>query len=351
MDASQPTTTAPLGLTTIGAVERFSASDDPAARTGRGGRPPAPDRASAPARTPGRRRRYSLLTGRDKLTLGLMVGIPTFLCISLIWLPTFASILLSFTNYQGVTPLTAENVVGLKNYETLLGSYPLFWEGVKHNVIWLVFFVFISTPIGILFAVLLDREMRGTRIYQSIFYIPVVLSLAVVGYIWELQYTSQGFINSVLGRTSSDTAIDFLGNPDLNLWAVLIAASWRHVGYVLVLYLAGLKSVDPTLKEAASIDGANARQTFFRVVFPVMKPINTVVIVITVIESLRAFDIVYVINRGKNGLELLSTLITNNSLSEASLIGFGSAIAVILLLISLGPIVFYLVRTFRGSPE
>ena len=104
----------------------------------------------------------------------------------------------------------------------------------------------------------------------------------------------------------------------------------------MVLYLAGLKSVDPTLREAAAIDGANQRQTFFRVVFPVMRPINVVIIVITVIESLRAFDIAYIINRGKNGLELLSILITNNSISEASLIGFGSAIAVVLLVISLG---------------
>ena len=283
--------------------------------------------------------------------LGLMVGIPTVLFIALIWLPTIASILLSFTNWRGIGGITSNNVVGLKNYDVLFTGYSLFWEAVKHNVIWLLFFVFIATPIGIFFAVLLDREMRGTRIYQSIFYIPVVLSLAVVGYIWESMYTSQGFINSLLGHTSSDTAIDFLGNPSLNLWAVLLAASWRHVGYILVLYLAGLKSVDPTLREAAAIDGANARQTFFRVVFPVMRPINTVVIVITVIESLRAFDIVYVINRGKNGLELLSTLITNNSMSEATLVGFGSAVAVVLLVISLGPIVFYLTRAFKGGPE
>jgi len=207
--------------------------------------------------------------------------------------------------------------------------------------------VFIATPIGIFLAVLLDREMRGTRIYQSAFFIPVVLSLAIVGFIWEQMYTSQGFINSILGHTSSSTAIDFLGNPSLNIWAVLVAAGWRQVGYVMVLYLAGLKSVDPTLREAASIDGANARQTFFRVVLPVMKPINIVILVITVIESLRAFDIAYIINRGKNGLELLSILITNNSISEASLIGFGSAIAVVLLVISLVPIVIFLTRTMR----
>ena len=210
--------------------------------------------------------------------------------------------------------------------------------------------MFIATPIGIFLAVLLDREMRGTRIYQSAFFIPVVLSLAIVGFIWEQMYTSQGFINSVLGhgpaRTTRSTGS---GNPSLNLWAVLVAASWRHVGYVMVLYLAGLKSVDPTLREAAAIDGANARQTFFRVVFPVMRPINVVIIVVTVIESLRAFDIAYIINRGKNGLELLSILITNNSISEASLIGFGSAIAVVLLVISLVPIIIFLTRTMRSG--
>jgi multiple sugar transport system permease protein len=274
-----------------------------------------------------------------------MVGVPTFLCLALIWLPTLASIGLSFTNWRGITALTAQNFVGLKNYETLFGSYPFFWPAVIHNVLWLVVFVFVATPMGIFIAVLLDREMRGTRIYQSAFFIPVVLSLAVVGFIWELQYTSQGFINSALGNKTPDTVIDFLGDPSLNIWAVLVAASWRHVGYVMVLYLAGLKSVDPTLREAAAIDGANARQTFFRIVFPVMRPINIVVIVVTVIESLRAFDIAYIINRGKNGLELLSILITNNSISEANLLGFGSAIAVVLLLVSLVPIVTFLVRT------
>src|SRR5207249_8938830 len=98
---------------------------------------------------------------------------------------------------------------------------------------------------------------------------------------------------------------------------------------------------DPSLREAATVDGANERQTFFRVVFPVMGPINVIIAVITTIESLRAFDIAYLITRGKNGLELLSTLIVNNSVSEADLVGFGSAIAVVLLVISLVPIVSF----------
>jgi multiple sugar transport system permease protein len=293
-----------------------------------------------------KRGHYSMLTRRDKAVMGLMVGIPTFLCLAFIWFPTILSFGLSFTNWQGVTELSSKNFIGLKNYQNLFTSYPFFWPAVWHNVLWLLTFVFIATPIGIFFAVLLDREIRGTRIYQSAFFIPVVLSLALIGIIWELMYDPSGLINSILGR-HGDSAIDFLGNPSINIYAVLVAASWRHAGYVMVLYLAGLKSVDPTLREAAALDGANARQTFFRVVFPVMRPINIVVIVVTVIESLRAFDIVYVINQGKNGLELLSVLITNTSIGEAQLLGFGSAIAVVLLVLSLVPIITFLVRTMR----
>lgn len=294
--------------------------------------------------------RYSLLTRTDKLILTLMVGIPTILDFVFIWVPTIASIGLSFTDWRGIGGLTAANWVGLKNYVFLFTQYVLFWPALEHNLLWLLFFVCIATPLGMFLAVLRDRDLRGSRIYQNVFFLPVVLSLAVVGFIWELQYApTDGFINNILGLTKPTNMIDWLGDPTINLWAVLVAASWRHVGYIMILYLAGLKSVDPTLREAAAIDGANERQTFFHVVFPVMAPINTVIIVVTVIESLRAFDIAYIINHGKNGLELLSTLITNNSISEANLIGFGSAIAVVLLVISLVPIVIYLTRVMRNE--
>jgi ABC-type sugar transport system permease subunit len=319
--------------------------------------PPGPTASGAVARSRRRPRRGNTsvgdritldrLTRRDRFTMLLMVGIPTALCIGFIWLPTLGSIGLSFTDWRGITGAPWDHFVGLKNYDTLFTKYPAFWPAIEHNVLWLLVLTFIATPIGIFFAVLLDREMRGSRVYQSALFIPVVLSLAVVGFIWEQIYTSQGLLNSLLGRTSQDNLIDWLGDPSINIFAVLVAASWRHVGYIMVLYLSGLKSVDPTLREAAAIDGANQRQTFFRVIFPVMRPINVVVVVVTVIESLRAFDIVYIINKGKNGLELLSTLITNNSISEASLLGFGSAIAVVLLVISLVPIIIFLNRQFR----
>jgi len=297
-----------------------------------------------------RRRRYSLLSRRDKIVLAIMVGVPAFIHIFLVWVPTISSVLLSFTTWNGIGGLDKIKWVGLKNYDNLFSVYDAFWPAVAHNLIWLGVFLFIATPLGMFLAVLLDKNIRGSRLYQSALYVPVVLSLAIVGFIWELQYANeQGFINNVLGTTKSSNLIDWLGDKNINLWAVLVAASWRHVGYIMVLYLAGLKSVDPTLREAASIDGANERQTFFRVIFPVLLPINIIILVVTVIESLRAFDLVYVINRGRNGLELLSVLVTQNIVGESQRIGFGSAIAVILLSISVVPIIVYLTRTFRGD--
>src|SRR3954470_9576027 len=257
----------------------------------------------APAVAPRRRRRGRTLTRRDKLVAALMLGIPLLLDLAFIWIPALASIFLSFTKWTGVGSIKLQScqdllsapgipqpgcLNGVQNYRQAFTNYPDFWPAVQHNAIWLAVFIVVATPLGMLFAVILDRRIRGSRIYQSVLFLPVMLSLALIGIIWELIYANQlGLINTVIGRNKNDNLIDWLGDPKLNLWAILVEATWRQAGYVMVLYLAGLKAVDPALREAATIDGANAWQTFWRVTFPVLKPINIVILVVTVIESLR----------------------------------------------------------------
>lgn len=332
------------------------------------GTPPTPGERRVTTDHPPRRRsrragRLRRLSRRDKVVLTLMLGVPLLLDLAFIWAPALVSVLLSFTRWNGVgtlhpftscPPPPAPSVLrngcftGTDNYHEAATIYPQFWPAVEHNVIWLLVFIVLATPLGMLFAVVIDRGIRGSRIYQSVLFLPVMLSLALIGIIWEFMYSQNyGLINSVLGRTSGPGAIDWLGNPHINLWAVLVAATWRQAGYVMVLYLAGLKAVDPALRDAAVIDGADDWQMFWRVVFPVLKPINVIILVVTVIESLRAFDLVYIINKGSNGLELLSVLVTNNIVGEISRIGFGSALGVVLLVISLGPICFFLYQNFR----
>ncbi len=327
--------------------------------------PVSPDIATAPRK--GRRRRYSQLSRRDRIALGFFVGVPTFFHIMFVWVPTISTVALSFTEWDGLK-LGTWKLIGFENYWRVFTVFDnKFFPALFNNLILLVFLSGCSV-IGILFAYLLDKNIRGTAIYQSVLYMPVVLSLAVVGFIWKgvMWSPSQGMFNVILGRTAQGDQIDWVGNAEKiftihvpfldaplglskNFAALLIAMAWRHIGYVMVLYLAGLKSVDPSLREAAAIDGCNEWQSFRRVVFPVMKPINVVVFVITVIEALRAFDIIFALKKPP-GTQVLGILVRDNLVGEGGgHVGLGSAYGVILLLLCLVFIVWYLVNNNREN--
>ena len=176
----------------------------------------------------------------------------------------------------------------------------------------------------------------------------MVLSLAIIGFIWQLFYSpDQGLINSILGDRPGDQ-IDWLGNPSLNLWAVLVAACWRHVGYIMVLYLAGLKGVDPSLREAAAIDGAErvADLPHRRLPGPAADQHRRRSSSRSSRRCARSTSSTSS-TAARNGLELLSVLVYNNIVGEASRIGYGSAIAVILLVISIVPIIVFVWNSFR----
>ncbi len=306
----------------------------------------APPTVSKPPGKTGRRP-HSLkkLNPRDRRTLILMAVIPTILVVGLVWLPAIGSVVLSFTNWDGIGDLSDIQFIGLRNYTDIVTIYPPFWPAVKNNLLWLLSLFLIFTPLGMFLAVLVDRELKGSRLYQTSFYLPVVLAGALVGFIWQLLYSRDlGLINAVFG-----TEIDWFGNPDINIYAAMVANGWRHTGYIMLLYLAGLKGFDPALGEAASIDGAGPVKTFFHITFPVLRPTNIIIMVITFIDALRAFDIVWIINQGRNGLELIATLVTANVIGEASRIGFGSALATLMLLLSSIFIIFQLRIMVKGD--
>jgi len=302
--------------------------------------------ADRPDGTP-RKGRAVRLSVRDRIALAIMVAIPVIVVGGLVWFPTFASIGLSFTSWDGIGGITSAKWIGTENYHQVATIYPGFWPAVRHNLIWLAYLTFVATPFGLFLAYQLDKEMRGSRVYQSIFFLPVVLSFAIIGFIVQLVYSpTQGLVNGLFG-----TDVDWLGDPSINLWAVLVLVGWRHAGYIMILYLAGLKAVDPSLREAAAMDGAGEWHAFRTVVFPALRPINIVIVVVTVIEALRAFDIVFIVNKGRNGLELLSILVTNNIIGEASRVGYGSSIAVILIVFSIIPIIVFVWNSFKDTEQ
>ena len=295
------------------------------------------------AKSKSRRRRA--FTKGDRLTLSLFVGVPAFLHIVWVWIPALLTVALSFTYWNGVQ-LSNIRWAGLANYDTIFTASPQFWSALRNNTYWLLWFSLIATPLGVLLAYQVDRRIRGHKIYESIYYIPVVLSMAVIGVIWRFMLGPTGLVQVLLGYPGIEDAIPIFGNYDINTYVILSIASWRHIGYIMLLYLAGLKSVDPSLREAAAIDGATEWQSFRKVVLPAMKPVNVIIIVITVIESLRAFDLIYIIYGTSTGWPILGMLVFQNIYGQAASM-LGAAYAVILLILSITPIVFYLRTVFR----
>jgi multiple sugar transport system permease protein/raffinose/stachyose/melibiose transport system permease protein len=292
-------------------------------------------------------RRRRAFTRGDRFTLSMFVGVPAFLHIVWVWIPALLTIALSFTYWNGVQ-LSNIRWAGLANYDTIFTASAQFWPAMRNNTYWLLWFSFIATPLGVLLAYQVDRRIRGHKIYESVYYIPVVLSLAVIGIIWRFMLGPTGLVQVLLGYPGIEDAIPIFGNYDINTYVILSIASWRHIGYIMLLYLAGLKSVDPSLREAAAIDGATEWQSFRKVVLPAMKPVNVIIIVITVIESLRAFDLIYIIYGTSTGWPILGMLVFQNIYGQSASM-LGAAYAVILLLLSITPIVFYLRTVFRDD--
>ncbi len=313
-----------------------------------------------------RRRRYTTLSKGDRFWLGVMVGVPAFLHLILVWVPALATTALSFTEWDNLAPLTDIRAVGFQNYWFIFTVFDTNLFPALFNNFILVFWLFFCSAIGMLLAYLLDKNLRGGRVYQSIYYFPVVLSLAVVGFIWKSTMFSRdrGLLNVIWPGEPIDFVgdgtkifqfdIPFLDFPlglSRNFAALLIAMAWRHIGYIMVMYLAGLKGVDPALREAASIDGCNEWQSFRNVVFPALKPINVVVAVITVIEALRAYDIIAALNEPR-GTEVMGTLVTKSLLGEGGgRVGIGSAYGVVLLLLCLGFIIWYVYNHYRETEQ
>ncbi|MFI9489736.1 carbohydrate ABC transporter permease [Promicromonospora sp. NPDC052451] len=269
------------------------------------------------------------------------------LAIELFWVfwPAANSFSLALTRWDGIG---LAEPVGLQNFRDLAAD-PIFLTALRNNVIWVLGFGGLSVVGGLALAVTLNKPGPMVSLYRSAIYLPMVVSLAVSGLFWRVMYAPDGPINGTLGLLGLEhLERQWLADPAVALWAVLIAAVWRQVGYIMVLYLAGLKGTDGTLEEAAAVDGANAWQRFWRIVMPQLRGVNMVVFAVTVIDSLRTFDIVWAMTRGGpyNETQLLSTYMFQQAFTTGNL-GYASAIAVVIFALAIGFIITYLARQAR----
>jgi multiple sugar transport system permease protein len=297
----------------------------------------------------GRRRLFARrpVTRRVPPIVWLLLLVPLIVEMFWVFWPAFNSFQLSFTKWSGVGPAVP---VGLKNYRTLVHD-PIFHTAIKNNILWIIGFGGLSVLMGLALALALNKPRRGVGVYRSAIYLPMVFSLAVTGLFWRVLYQPDGPINSILLAIGIDTGQhQWLADPNTALGAILIAAIWRQAGYIMVLYLAGLKGCDPSLEEAAAVDGATWWQRFRFIVFPQLRNVNTVIFAVTVIDSLRTFDIVWAMTRGGpyNSTQLLSTYMYQVGFTLVNL-GYGSALAVVIFLLAIAFIITYLVRATRDE--
>lgn len=263
--------------------------------------------------------------------------------------PMFFSVYMSFTNADGISRM---DWVGLRNYRRLFND-DIFWISFWNNVRWLVAFITIPIAAGLGLALILNNDLPGTRFFKAGFFSPMVVSSVVIGIVWSWMYQPFGLINEMLVALGREgTPIGFLSDPNIVTWSIIGAGLWRQVGYVMLLYLAGLKNVDTTLVEASRVDGATPFESFRDIVLPLLKPVTVIIVVISTIDALRSFDLVNVMTRGGpyNQSNVLAQMMYIEAFNNYAM-GYGAAIATILGLISLVLILFYLNRTMKGEME
>jgi ABC-type sugar transport system permease subunit len=291
---------------------------------------------------------------RQQRAMNQFLAILSFLAVPLIlytvWViyPTLRTLMFSLTDWDGLAKTW--NYVGFANFERLFSEEP-FRKSIVNNVLWILVFITVPTTLGLGLAMVLNTDVRFDRFLKIAYYLPLVLATVVTALVWAqgVYHPRTGLLNTFLSLFIGDAAfkIQWLGDPKLAIWSVIGAAVWRQVGYVMILYLAGLKTVDAEVLEAAKMDGAEGWTLFRYMVFPMLAPVTTIVVVISIIDSLRSFDMVNIMTRG-NPFDSSNVLANYMYLSfEDYRMGYAASIAVVLFAISLIFIFFYLREVMR----
>jgi raffinose/stachyose/melibiose transport system permease protein len=265
----------------------------------------------------------------------LFVLVPLLIYCAFVLLPLAQSVYISFTDWNGVRPVL--NWVGFKNYIDVF-SEPLFWKALWHNAIWVLIGTISPIAISLGLAMLIWRRTPGRTFFQSAYFIPNILSAAVIALIWnQIYHPLYGILNHALTALGLESwAIGWMGNERTALGAVLVAAIWSYFGFCLTLILAGLQSLNYDLIEASMIDGASPLDRFFNVIIPQLRPVLTMITSYTLIGGFNVFEIVWVMTKGgpANATETISTLLYRNAFVDDK-VAFGTAMALVLTAISL----------------
>ncbi len=267
--------------------------------------------------------------------------------LSVIVFPVFYSLWISFHSGTGIGTM---DFVGLANYKQLVQD-KVFWMSLKHTVVWIALTICVTMTVSLALAVLLNNKFHGRTFFRALFYFPSVIAMVAVGIIWRWIYNPQiGFINQFCSLIGLDFKQTWLSNEKTVVIALFIAALWQAVGQPMILFLAGLQSVSPDVLEAASIDGANSVQTFFKITVPLLRDTFVTVICTLVISAMKVYDIVKALTDGgpNNASQMLATYMYSQTFTYNN-VGYGTAIAIVMVVIMLVVIVPYLTFTAKEN--
>ena len=240
--------------------------------------------------------------------------------------------------------------VGLDNYAELV-SDKIFWRALLHNLIWVILSIFIPLIIGLILAAMLYNK-KSRLFYASIFFIPHTFALIITAIVWRwIYHPKYGLINQTLDNLGLGYfKMHWLGNENVALIAVNMMGSWSYYGFCVLIFLAGLQNIDPTLNDAAKIDGAGPIQRFFKITIPLLKNTFMFLVVWTIIGSMRFFDLIFV---ATNGTPNLSTDITGlyiyRLIMQQGRVTYAGTISVILTLIILAMSFFVIKNLMREN--
>jgi len=266
--------------------------------------------------------------------------------LSVIIVPIFYSLFISLHDWNGIGEM---KFTGLKNYITLIKDDPVFHTAVKNNLIWIFLTLIVTTSLSLAFAVMLNKKFRGRTLFRGLFYFPCVIAPIAVSIIWQWMYDPNiGFFNQFFKLIGLDYKQQWISDPKASLFAIFIAALWQMIGQPMILFLAGLQGVSSEVLEAATVDGANGVQRFFRVTVPLLKESFVIVIATLVVDAVHVYDIVKGLTDGgpNNATQMMSTYMYTQTFRYNN-VGYGTAVACIMVIIMLVVIVPYVSYTAK----
>ena len=286
------------------------------------------------------------LFARDKLIIRLIfitccVLVAYFVYFFIVW-----NIIVSMTDWQGL--IQTNNFVGFENYLRMLDD-PIFWTSLTNNLVFMLVFIPLSIVIGLFLAILLDQKIRKESVFRTIYLLPYALSFIVTAYLWQWMFVEDGVINFILDLFGLGyLKMSWLSDPDIALFSVSFALVWQFSGYVMLIFLAAIRTVPQSHIMAAQIDGASGFKLYTRVIIPQIKTSTFTAFVILMIFSLKAFDFIWILTDGGPGYA--TTILPITVFREAfkkNQFAYSSAIATTLLLIIMVIVIPYLYITYK----